>query len=1503
MMDLLHQLVARSEATQQVMLEMQGQVGLIGDLSARLKSLENKQALGGIQPPSQAAAASPQLFQPSVGALDQGRRDRLQALAGRGPSRVKDLGATSQPVAAPLPPVQGGTIGDDEEDEADPLHQLDAPTGVLEQLLVSQTALLSKLAASKVAQHDPLAMLVSPQESEEGVKHTGVKGIAARQMLIDSFKKHPDKVYKIFRERLSLARRRPSVSSLESRDLWLHMQETVPLGTHRTLTYMGFQAAAMFEAAERGEIDRLKMLVALQAIFVEQAAYDSGSLRIAHLLTCLEDPPFAQTESHRVAKVDFAHSQLSDPRWLAAQLGYLKRCGISDGKDQQIHQRSSQFLCGRRQSKCGRPQAQGEVEAKTKRPSRAAGRRMKPPANSNRASASAAGVEQKKETVSLPPYISSKSFGIDLFKVLFDCRTPLGNFVKQSLILHMTEDDHHSSKDLWPCPIPASIPAPRSLLKGRRRSRLRLRVVVREHLRVFVASCNWLSLGRPKKVIAEEWASLPLSSCQSRMLEHVELSLRSWYRQSSGLCSDLQRSEQKFSTLHETIAELSSACSVLRTSFDPYSRRNDREDQDEAEVIESSGNPVICKPSSSSTAVDLDPNRLKFSHTPQFQASKFITDPLLKAGFLNPRHFRSPKEVWPSVRPARVTCDREKLLQLFKKWDDVNSFRIIDASQSEAKYRCGLFAVYKNAERDRQILNPIPENSRTFGIADATHNLSHGTLLSNIELGPHEDLVIAATDLEDFYHCFRVSPEHSARNHIHGVFDGSVFRDWNCWDPSLADKKVVGCFSTLAMGTNYAVEIAQHTHTTLLRRAGCLLPSQQVKYRHPFPRGSVYQMLCIDDYAILQKVPKRLSLSQETGNREDLKLLESAEKAYTAEGLRSSKKKTVKNSKKSVVLGGEVDGIRGTVSAPGLRVLALCKLTLAVAKLGHATKHLIQSILGCWIFVLLFRRPLLALLSSIFHEGDSFNTHQVFALSTGARHELLMLCIWGPLAFSNIRAQTLDKIFCSDASLEGAGVCQAQVSKSFSRNLARLSEQKGFYTRVDTSTLGFYNAQHGEGIWDDVSIPKNLQEGFLWDFVEVFRGSGHLSKAHQDAGFVVHPGFEVKDGTHGDILIGATFLAAVGLVARRVVRAIHVAPVCTTFGTLRRPRVRSKQQPFGYNPSEEATAEGNLFAVRAAFLLFLCHFYQIVGTGEQPGGSVMFRLDIYQRLLEIGFFSVKFPFCSWGAPFQKNSWWLSNNPRHKDLEACCSCGYRGRHFRVQGTFDHFRLTDFESRCRPDIKAVFGRRPALGEQVASFSAAYPLPLCKAIADRNAEFFPEKFSDNCSPEFRPSSSSPHWVAEVGRGLEWKKLLQFRFRKLNHININETLAFRSLVKHVAKSHPSSRFVALLDSKVVIGSSSKGRSSSKQLNFYLSTLLPHIIGSDLYPFLIHIASKENPSDDISRFVELRWGTDPPRWLKLLLKGNPEMFDQVVEADKLKWPFSGWSRLVRLLVCSLGNR
>lgn len=104
----------------------------------------------------------------------------------------------------------------------------------------------------------------------------------------------------------------------------MHFQETVPFGNLKTLTYVGFIAAAMFEAAERSDGQRVQMLIALLSVFVEQAAVDGGQLKLAHLLTNLEDPPFAQTEAHRSIKTEFMHGQLADPRWIATQLAYLK---------------------------------------------------------------------------------------------------------------------------------------------------------------------------------------------------------------------------------------------------------------------------------------------------------------------------------------------------------------------------------------------------------------------------------------------------------------------------------------------------------------------------------------------------------------------------------------------------------------------------------------------------------------------------------------------------------------------------------------------------------------------------------------------------------------------------------------------------------------------------------------------------------------------------------------------------------------------------------------------------------------------------------------------------------------------------------------------------------------------------------------------------------------------------------------------------------------------------
>ena len=178
--------------------------------------------------------------------------------------------------------------------------------------------------------------------------------------------------------------------------------------------------------------------------------------------------------------------------------------------------------------------------------------------------------------------------------------------------------------------------------------------------------------------------------------------------------------------------------------------------------------------------------------------------------------------------PRSEVPHRDKQLKLYRKWDAVQSLYLLPATESEVKYRCGLFSVYKSDTVDRQILNPIPENSRSFSLSDAT--LVPCLFADASVRSSRQNILISLDNLKDFCHAFIVSDQRAARNHIHGVFRGSDFVCCHAYRPELDDPPVVGCFRTLAMGTNFAVETAQQCHTTLLQRAGCLKPSEQVQY-------------------------------------------------------------------------------------------------------------------------------------------------------------------------------------------------------------------------------------------------------------------------------------------------------------------------------------------------------------------------------------------------------------------------------------------------------------------------------------------------------------------------------------------------------------------------------------------------------------------------------------------------------------------------------------------------
>ena len=394
------------------------------------------------------------------------------------------------------------------------------------------------------------------------------------------------------------------------------------------------------------------------------------------------------------------------------------------------------------------------------------------------------------------------------------------------------------------------------------------------------------------------------------MISRLESSASTWCRLGSGPKRGLDRSVQKFDSVLLQLQELQRLSTQLFSQMQPYSKPGRGGTAAAASEPETAIPANVTKAKLATVSKPIEPSRLTFDDAPSFRAEKFLVDPLSRAGFSDPRIFRRHGDDWPRTKVALVQAPVDKQLQLYKKWDDVENLYLLPASSSEYRYRCGLFSVYKSDTHDRQILNPIPENSRSYSVSEATFSLAHSCLLCGIYIPPNQNLVINSDDLKDFYHGFIVSDEHAARNHLHGVFRGSDFVGWRCYNPELHNVPVVGCFRTLAMGTNFAVEVAQHSRTTFLRRVGCLSDREKVAYKHVLPRGPGFDLLCIDDHVYLLLVDRREAGRAPSPNRKDARLLHSAALAYVSAGLRASPKKAIRNAYSGVALGGQWSGRR-----------------------------------------------------------------------------------------------------------------------------------------------------------------------------------------------------------------------------------------------------------------------------------------------------------------------------------------------------------------------------------------------------------------------------------------------------------------------------------------------------------------------------------------------------------------------------------------------------------------
>ena len=95
-------------------------------------------------------------------------------------------------------------------------------------------------------------------------------------------------------------------------------------------------------------------------------------------------------------------------------------------------------------------------------------------------------------------------------------------------------------------------------------------------------------------------------------------------------------------------------------------------------------------------------------------------------------------EKWPKVSRAKVHASKHELLKLAAVWDSVGALQIFRKDELRNVRECvGLFAVPKDENYDRLILNPVVINSRMHTLNTYTRQLGHGSQLCLLHI-PHD---------------------------------------------------------------------------------------------------------------------------------------------------------------------------------------------------------------------------------------------------------------------------------------------------------------------------------------------------------------------------------------------------------------------------------------------------------------------------------------------------------------------------------------------------------------------------------------------------------------------------------------------------------------------------------------------------------------------------------------------------------------------------------------------
>ena len=166
-------------------------------------------------------------------------------------------------------------------------------------------------------------------------------------------------------------------------------------------------------------------------------------------------------------------------------------------------------------------------------------------------------------------------------------------------------------------------------------------------------------------------------------------------------------------------------------------------------------------------------------------------------------------------------------------------------------------------------------------------------------------------------------------------------------------------------------------------------------------------------------------------------------------GLTPHSGKTFFSQKKSEFWGAYLEGDSGFVRASLRRVFPVLFATIGIIRLGVCTISLLETIVGSWTSILLFRRRMLSLLQVCYAALQAGgHKRDVLRLSVELKEELLLLINLAPLAATFLRTKDSRFVYASDASSWGWAVVKAPLPLFLQDEIHRHRLRKSVWAKL-----------------------------------------------------------------------------------------------------------------------------------------------------------------------------------------------------------------------------------------------------------------------------------------------------------------------------------------------------------------------------------------------------------------------------------------------------------------------